>query len=31
LRGKESTTALGAGTDPIEDTDGREDKTTDCW
>lgn len=28
--GKDSTTSLGAGTDPIEDTEGREDKTTDC-
>jgi len=31
LTGKDSTTSAGAGTDPIEDTEGREDKTTDCW
>jgi len=31
LTGKESTTSFGAGTDPIQDTDDREDKTTDCW
>lgn len=29
--GKDSTTSLGAGTDPIEETEGREDNTTDCW
>jgi len=26
-----STTSFGAGTDPIEEKDGREVKATDCW
>ena len=31
LTGKDSTISLGAGTDPSEDMEGREDNTTDCW
>jgi hypothetical protein len=29
--GRRSTTSFGAGTDPIEENDGLEDKAADCW